>query len=152
MKKFSMTLDGITLQTGNARRAVKDESGDPRTPTTDPAEFKKAFAFAMWSQRSSAFWLGDMLLTGLDLFGDEIWQHLEYDISMFDHLERCRGVSAKVPPQNRNPNLSWSHHAYVASVPVQFQADALSHAAEEGLNSSEFQAWIASERRSGRWG
>jgi len=141
MKRFTMKIDGIRLQTCNARRE-----------TTKPEEFAEAFRFAMWANRSSQFWLGDMLLAGLDLFGDDFYQYVDADPAAFDHLERCRAISAKVPPENRNMSLSWTHHAFAASIPVYCQVAALAHAEEAGLNSREFQAWIAERRREGAWG
>lgn len=140
MNHLELKIGGIQLKTCCAVRM-----------TTDPQEFSEAFRFAMWANRSSQFWLGDMLLEGLRRFGDDFYQHIDAPESAFNHLERCRAISAKVPPENRNPFLSWTHHAFVATLPPGKQKAALAHAEEDGLNTSEFQAWIAGQRRSGEF-
>lgn len=140
MNHLSIKLGGIRLHTCHASRE-----------TTKPEEFTEAFQFAMWANRSSQFWLGDMILEGLRRFGDDFYQHIDAPDSAFDHLDRCRAISAKVPPENRNASLSWTHHAFVASVPLGKQKAALAHAEEAGFNTSQFQKWISEQRKSGEF-
>lgn len=140
MNPLELKIGGIRLHTCHASRE-----------TTKPEEFTEAFRFAMWANRSSQFWLGDMLLSGLSRFGDDFYQYIDAPESAFNHLERCRAISAKVPPENRNPFLSWTHHAFVATLPPGKQKAALSHAEESGMNTSEFQKWIAEQRRDGKF-
>lgn len=93
--------------------------------------------FALWCQRSSPWWIGDMLNSGDASFGEVFSQICEgYGVSP-DMVQRYKSVARRVPPANRRPGLSWSAHAMVARLPVEEQPAVLREAEEKGWTSEE---------------
>lgn len=113
----------------------------------DAEEIGRAIEFAVWANRSSAFWLGDLVQAAMDLYGDDFWQHIDLPPGIFDHLERCRAISNKVPKENRNMDVSWTHHCYAACLPFNMQQWAIGNAVENGLNSAEFLTFVSNLKK-----
>jgi hypothetical protein len=108
-------------------------------------DWKGPLQFALWCQRSSPWWIGDMINAGEDLFGEEfaaVWGHT----LSTEMVSRYAAVARKVPPQNRRPALSWSAHAAVARLPHDEQRRMLAEAEREGWNSDdltrEVREWV----------
>ena len=112
----------------------------------DPTKLAELLEFALWAQRGSPFWIGDLVVLGDTVFGDEFYQSLGSDWSI-DMINRYMGVARLVPPDNRVDGLSWSHHSYVARVPQDRQRELLEHAKANGLTSTQFRAYIAERRQ-----
>jgi hypothetical protein len=77
------------------------------------AEWKGPLQFAIWCQRASPWWIGDMINRGEDLYGEEFGEACGDTLST-EMVSRYASVARRVPPQNRHPELSWSAHAAVA--------------------------------------
>lgn len=92
------------------------------------------FQFALWCQRASPWWIGDLLLAGDAHFGEEFSQACEGLVSG-DMLQRYESIARRVPPQNRRHNLSWSAHAAVARLNHQDQRKMLAAAEKYGWSS-----------------
>ena len=92
--------------------------------------------FALWCQRASPWWIGDLLNSGDAAFGEMFSQICDGEISG-EMLQRYESVARRVPAENRRPNLSWSAHAAVARLPVDQQKVWLRRAEEEGWSSEE---------------
>ncbi len=92
--------------------------------------------FALWCQKASPWWIGDLLNAGDAFFGEVFSQACEGYVSA-DQLQRYESVARRVPPQNRNPNLSWSSHAAVARLSDQGQRHLLALAEKHGWNSED---------------
>ena len=90
--------------------------------------------FAIWCQRASPWWIGDLLNAGDAAFGEEFSQVCEGEVSA-DMLQRYESVARRVPAQNRRPNLSWSAHAVVARLPDDEQRVMLKRAETNGWSS-----------------
>src|SRR3990172_2811493 len=105
----------------------------------DPTKLGELLEFALWAQRGSPFWIGDLVVLGDTVFGDEFYQSLGSDWSI-DMINRYMGVARLVPPDNRVDGLSWSHHSYVACVPGERQRELLEHAKANGLTSTQLPA------------
>lgn len=90
--------------------------------------------FALWVQRASPWWIGDMLNWGDAHFGEEFSQVCEGHVSA-DMLQRYESVARRVPPENRLASLSWSAHAAVARLPHDRQRVMLSKAEKYGWSS-----------------
>jgi len=69
--------------------------------------------FALWCQRASPWWIGDMINRGEDLYGEEFGEVCGSTLST-EMVSRYASVARRVPAQNRRPALSWSAHAAVA--------------------------------------
>ena len=100
------------------------------------AEWKGPLQFALWCQRASPWWIGDMINAGEDYFGEEFSQVCEGTLST-EMLSRYASVARRVPPENRHPNLSWSAHAAVARLAHREQRRLLKLAEKHGWNSDE---------------
>ncbi len=92
--------------------------------------------FALWCQRASPWWIGDLLNAGEAGFGEAFSQVCDGFVSA-DQLQRYESVARRVPPKNRHPNLSWSSLAVVARLDVEQQSEMLRRAEENGWTSEE---------------
>jgi len=90
--------------------------------------------FALWCQRASPWWIGDMLLAGDAQFGEDFSHACEGLISG-DQLQRYESIARRVPPKNRRAALSWSAHAAVARLPHDQQLKMLREAEQRGWSS-----------------
>lgn len=100
------------------------------------AEWKGPLQFALWCQRASPWWIGDMINSGEDLFGEEFAAILGDTLST-EMVSRYASVARRVPPRNRRPKLSWSAHAAVARLEDHLQRRMLAMAEREGWNSDD---------------
>lgn len=80
------------------------------------------------------FAIGDALLIGPELYGDEAYQAFEAMHLSEDARLEYRRVASQVPRSRRRKGLSWSHHRAVASLEPAEQKTWLRRAAEEGLS------------------
>lgn len=80
------------------------------------------------------FAIGDAIMYGEKLYGEECYQALELlQLSEEAKREYVR-VSERVPRSRRRKGLSWSHHRAVAALPPPEQKEWLRRAAEENLS------------------
>lgn len=80
------------------------------------------------------FAIGDALLVGPELYGEECEQAYEaMQLSEDARLEYAR-VSRRIPYSRRRKGLSWSHHRAVASLDPPEQKEWLRRAADEGMS------------------
>lgn len=96
------------------------------------------FQFALWCQRASPWWIGDMLNAGDAQFGEMFSQVCEGHVSA-EMLQRYESVARRVPAENRRDDLSWSSHAAVARLPYDEQRKMLAKADANGWNSTQIQ-------------
>ena len=100
------------------------------------ADWQGPLQFALWCQRASPWWIGDMINSGEDLFGEEFAEVCGGTLST-EMVSRYASVARRVPPRNRRPNLSWSAHAAVARLPEPLQRRMLAQAEKHGWNSDD---------------
>jgi len=100
------------------------------------AEWQGPLQFALWCQRASPWWIGDMINAGEDLYGEEFGEVCGDTLST-EMVSRYASVARRVPAQNRRPALSWSAHAAVARLPHAQQRRLLAEAERQGWNSDE---------------
>lgn len=80
------------------------------------------------------FAIGDAIIQGEHLFGDDAHQAIEeMNLSEDARLEYVR-VASRVPPSRRRHGLSWSHHRAVAALEPADQKSWLKRASDEGLS------------------
>ncbi len=92
------------------------------------------------------WWLGDWLAFGEHKYGQRYSQALDESDLTYSSLANSKYVSSKVPPEQRNGNLSWSHHAEVASLDHEEQRRLLEEAAREKLSVRQLRERIDEER------
>jgi len=97
--------------------------------------------FALWCQRASPWWIGDLLNWGDAHFGEAFSQVCEGSVSG-DQLQRYESVARRVPPKNRCPDLSWSAHAAVARLSDEDQRVMLRRAAKHGWTSDQLRKQV----------
>ncbi len=104
-----------------------------RPPLSD---WEGPLQFALWCQRASPWWIGDMINRGEDLYGEEFGEVCGSTLST-EMVSRYASVARRVPAQNRRSVLSWSAHAAVARLPHPEQRRLLLEAEKQGWNSDE---------------
>ncbi len=97
--------------------------------------------FALWCQRASPWWIGDLLNLGDAHFGEAFSQVCEGTVSG-DQLQRYESVARRVPPRNRCPDLSWSAHATVARLSDEDQREMLRRASNQGWTSEQLRVQV----------
>lgn len=93
-------------------------------------------------QKYIPWWLGDMVVFGEARYGDEFWQAVPLDASI-SMLERFAGVARKYSQEERNNELSWSHHVTALKIkdPIA-RRSALRHAARDAMSNEEFRCYL----------
>lgn len=110
-------------------------------------DWRGPLQFALWCQRASPWWIGDLLNAGDAAFGESFSQVCEGHISG-DQLQRYESVARRVPARNRREALSWSAHAVVARLASDDQRRMLKQAEEQGWTSEELRRQV--QRQFGR--
>ena len=100
------------------------------------ADWQGPLQFALWCQRASPWWIGDMINRGEDLYGEEFAEVCGDTLST-EMVSRYASVARRVPARNRRSALSWSAHAAVARLPHAEQSRMLAAAERHGWNSDE---------------
>jgi hypothetical protein len=115
--------------------------------------------FAEWIQhgrrigvagRSAGWWIGDWVRYGAVRYGAKYARAAR--VTGYDHqtLMNMVYVASRFDTYRRRENLSWSHHAEVASFDIEEQEYWLDRASEERLSVRKLRQRIAEEPRSGR--
>jgi hypothetical protein len=113
-------------------------------------DWEGPLSFALWCQRASPWWIGDMLNAGDDSFGELFSQICEgYGVSA-EMVQRYKSVARRVPARNRVESLSWSAHAVVARLPVEKQRRALMEAERRGWTSEELRRYLRPKPKSSK--
>jgi hypothetical protein len=105
------------------------------------ADWQGPLQFALWCQRASPWWIGDMINRGEDLYGEEFGEVCGETLST-EMVSRYASVARRVPAQNRRPALSWSAHAAVARLVHSEQRRLLAEAERQGWNSEELRKQV----------
>lgn len=95
------------------------------------------------------FTIGDAILAGEMLFGEQAYQAFErFDVSEEVRRE-CVRISRKVPRSTRKlKRLSWSHHRAVAALPPVEQKLWLKRAVDEGMSHHQLREEMSSRNGS----
>lgn len=80
------------------------------------------------------FAIGDAILYGEELYGEEAHQAIEEMNLSEDARQEYVRVAVRVPRSRRRKGLSWSHHRAVAALPPPEQTQWLRRAVDEGLS------------------
>ena len=136
-KQRDLKVDGLTFS--HQQMKVPE--------SVDMQDWLRGITFAVWCRESAQWWVGDILVMGQQVWGDDFWQVFHSTGISIDNLERMRAVSEKVPGHLRRSELSWQHHALVANFAPHEQKWLLNSAVQSGLTSHEFQKHVAAYKR-----
>lgn len=109
-------------------------------------EWRGPLHFALWCQKAGPWWIGDLLNSGEDGFGEEFYAMCEGAISG-DQLNRYASVARRVPIGNRVASQSWSAHAAVARLSGDLQRRFLLQAEKNGWSSEELRVKVRDSMR-----
>ena len=110
------------------------------------SDWRSPLQFALWCQRASPWWIGDLLNAGDARFGEAFSQACEGIVSA-EMLQRYESVARRVPAANRRASLSWSAHAAVARLPLPRQKEMLELAEKNGWTSTELRIRVRQSLR-----
>ena len=109
--------------------------------TEDPT-YEEWHAAAVWAQsveKASPFWIGDLLQYGEAHWGEKYTQAVAATGCAVGTLMNIASVAAKIPPDRRHPDLTFTHHVEVAPLSEPEQT--------EWLDKAEIENWTSKELR-----
>lgn len=148
---------GKTAETGSrTRRAGGAESrGDQVLTTKVGLHIPVGLAFEEWERagrqlsgllNSSSWWLGDWLIYGKDQYADRYERGIRAAGLQYQTLRNYAWVSRRFELHRRRPELSFQHHAELASAPVDEQETWLDRAERMKWNTKQLRNAIRAER------
>lgn len=93
-------------------------------------------------QNSIPWWVGDWINYGEASFGETYSQGLTLWDYGYQSLANMAYVARQYPPETRT-GLSWTHHRYAASLPLEERSGLLAKATEEEWTSRQLQVEVA---------
>lgn len=102
----------------------------PAMPPPTREEVGEGIERIIGAHNASLYWLGDMVLLGESLFGEEIWQYIDHNEIPESTVRGAVWVSKQVPPSNRALAKTWSHCQAVAALQPDVQKEWLLKARE----------------------
>lgn len=94
--------------------------------------YESLFRSAYGVQSAAKFWIGDLINFGNGAYGERYAQALSATDYKYDYLRQLAYVCRHVAKSRRRNNLSWSHHAEVASLEPRVQVEWFDAAEENG--------------------
>ena len=111
-----------------------------RQPTWE--EYETAVKTWTTVHRLSAWTISDLYNFGEKKWGETYAQAMDDTGLSYGYLSVITSVAKKIPRKRRNPNLSFSHHTAVASLPPDKQIVFLSYAEENGVSRDDLREMV----------
>lgn len=99
--------------------------------------------------RSSAWWVGDTILHGETVYGDQYAQAVDMFGMAYQTLMNYASVCRSVAPDRRRPDLSFGHHQAVAKLDAAGQVYWLEQAAEHEWSRAQLREALAKATQPG---
>jgi hypothetical protein len=97
-------------------------------------------------QDAAKFWIGDWILQGEALWGEEVYQYIEaINISEASRQQYAR-IAQRIPAERRVEGLSWSHHRAVVALEPDEQDLWLKRALDSGWSKFELEEHLREQR------
>ena len=93
------------------------------------------------------FHLGDIYIEGRKRYGQSVTQALPEIERINSVIRTASWVAAKVPKENRDIFLSWTHYRAVAGLPAEEQRPLLEKARDEHMSVSSLQSQVKAARK-----
>ena len=131
------------LQSSNFRGRLTATSWEPPKPDMSIEDWLAEVALLLTMRDRLQWAIGDSLLFGEVRYG-EAWSQVA---DQYNHhtLENCRWVASRFAVSRRRENLSFSHHAEVASMEPPDQDGWLDRAEAEGMHRAELRKALKGE-------
>lgn len=145
----------IINETGEVLEVSERGLSLPGRVTPIGLELPESLSFEEWQgigetlkgvERSLMWWIGDWLRFGERRYGETYAQALDATEIAYQTLVNAKNVSAKFESNRRRLNLSWSHHAEVASLPPEESDALLSEAERQGLSTRELRRRVSQHK------
>lgn len=136
--KHAPALQGTALEQAGA--VVTETSlhlRDPRSLTWE--QYERLGLFLGTLGQAYCWWVGDLLIAGEEIFGEEFAQ-IEASLPHSEHtLKNYRWIAKAIPPSRRRANLGFGVHEAVAALPPEDR--------ERWLDLAERNAWKRQDMR-----
>ena len=109
-------------------------------------EWEQAGRSLLQISKSWQWWVGDWINYGEKHYGEKYAQAIEVTGSEEKTLRNAVYVAGQIELSRRRDNLSWSHHAEVASLPPAEQDEWLDRAEEESLTRGKLRVLLQDKR------
>jgi len=109
-------------------------------------EWLDEFETLLVARRSVQFAIGDVLNFGEDVFGDEFSQALDITKMSPQRLATYKWVASAFPRGERWPELTWTHHKHVASIPAKLRRNVMEMAYENGWSANDTYFYVSAWR------
>lgn len=144
------------MSTGSQLTAVRQE---PRRTTTlsvgwapkgeiDHPQWVRAGQYLGTVERVSQWWIGDWLLYGAEKWGEKYAEAAKITGYDTGSLRNMASMASHFPLSRRRDNLTWCHHAAVASLDEAEQDHWLARAGEEKLSVADLRLELKHARSS----
>ena len=111
-------------------------------PRVSFSEWKKVGETLADMQNSIPWWVGDWINYGEAKYGETYSQGLTLWNHAYQSLVNMAYVARQYPPETRT-GLSWTHHRYAASLPLEERSGLLEKALKEEWTSRQLQTEVA---------
>jgi len=110
-------------------------------------QWEEAGKFIRKAEGAVHFWIGDWLNYGEQKYGETFSQAIDETNYDYGTLRNDKSVASRVELSRRRDNLSWSHHAEVASLKPEDQDKLLEKAVKEELTSKDLRKLVREKKK-----
>lgn len=130
--------------------------------TTTALDLPRDLSYDEWEEtwktledvgKALQWWTGDCLNFGEQAYGEKYTQAIELSTDDPEEAKRkystysnWASIANKVPPENRDPDLSWSHHRAVAVLDPPEQKELLREAKTGGWSKAQLEREVKARR------
>lgn len=108
-------------------------------------QWQAAFEWVQKVEKASPFWVGDLLAYG-DLFGEDASQVLEATEYAAKTCANAKYTCLAIPPERRNPNVSYAHHHEISPLPPADQVVWLKKCEDEHLSREQLRIQLKAHK------
>jgi hypothetical protein len=137
----------LTTVQQEPRRATKLSVGWAPKGEIDHPHWVRAGLYLGTVERVSQWWIGDWLLYGVAKWGEKYAEAAKITGYDAGSLRNMASMASHFPLSRRRDNLTWCHHAAVASLDEAEQDHWLDRAAEEKLSVADLRLELRYARR-----
>lgn len=115
--------------------------------TPEPEEWENIFVTLLWFAKNHPWWIGDLVTFGEARFGEAFYQAIVPDSTVGDMVARHAGIARAIRTDQRDPELSWTHHREVVSLPPQLRKEVFEYAKARGISSGKMREAVRAVKK-----